>query len=157
MIDPTNTASGDPDDGSAAAGENRTSATAASTGSDDAVAVIRFPATMAHPAKRRLADLPDRVVDGDPHHTSEMRHESADGAFQCGTWTSTPGRWRAFGDRDEFCTLLEGRAVLIATSGERQEFGPGDSFLIPNGFEGFWEVSETATKHFVILHHRDEA
>ena len=118
-----------------------------------APSVVRFAPTMEDPARRRLADLPDRVVEGDPHHASVTRH--ADGALQAGTWTSTPGRWRAFGDRDEFCTLLSGRVALVAASGERQEFGPGDSFLIPNGFEGFWEVTETATKHFVIVH-RDE-
>jgi len=119
----------------------------------DAPAVIRFEASMDAPEHRRLADLPERVVDGDPRHTSQTRH--ADGALQTGTWTSTPGRWRAFDGRDEFCTLLEGRVALIADSGERQEFGPGDSFLIPNGFEGEWEVMETATKHFVILHRPD--
>jgi len=117
--------------------------------------VIPFPATMEQPTRRRLADLPDRVVDGDPHHTSTIRHEGADGALQCGTWTSTPGRWRAFGERDEFCTILSGRVALIDSAGTRQAFGPGDSFLIPNGFEGFWEVTETATKHFVILHRRE--
>ena len=99
-----------------------------------------------------LADLPDRVVDGDPHHESMTRYSGANGVLQAGTWTSTPGRWRVFGGRDEFCTLLSGRVALITASGERQEFGPGDSFLIPNGFDGFWEVMETATKHFVILH-----
>jgi len=121
--------------------------------SDRATSVVRFVAAMDAPERRRLADLPDRVLDGDPRHTSQIRH--ADGALQTGTWTSTPGRWRAFDGRDEFCTLLSGRVALIADSGERQEFGPGDSFLIPNGFEGEWEVMETATKHFVILHRQD--
>ena len=121
-------------------------------GTDPGVAVIPFARAMEDPTRRRLADLPDRVLDGDPNHESVTRYSGADGALQAGTWTSTPGRWRAFGARDEFCTILSGRVALIAASGERQEFGAGDSFLIPNGFEGVWEVIETATKHFVILH-----
>lgn len=118
--------------------------------SHNAPAVIRFTATMDAPEKRRLADLPDRVVSGDPHHTSENRYQN--GRLQAGTWTSTPGRWHVFSDRDEFCVILSGRVALVSASGVRQEFGAGDSFLIPDGFKGFWEVIETATKHFVILH-----
>jgi uncharacterized cupin superfamily protein len=112
-------------------------------------AVLDFQTTGAQ-TERRLADLPDRVVDGDPHHTTQMRFASPDGTLIAGTWTSTPGKWRAFADRDEFCVLLEGHIRLIAEDGTAQEFRAGDSFLIPNGFSGFWDVLETTTKHFVI-------
>ncbi len=100
--------------------------------------------------KRRLADLPDRVVAGDPHHETQMRFTSGDGTMLAGTWTSTPGKWIAFADRDEFCFLLAGHVELISDDGTVQEFRTGDSFLIPNGFRGFWHVIETTTKHFVI-------
>ena len=33
----------------------------------------------------------------------------------------------------------------------RKPFKTGDAFLIPNGFEGTWEVVETTKKHYVIL------
>lgn len=99
---------------------------------------------------RRLADLPNRVVAGDPHHQTAIRYESADGSLIAGTWTSTPGKWHAFTDRDEFCVLLSGHIELISEAGTVQEFRAGDSFLIPNGFRGFWNVIETTTKHFVI-------
>ncbi|MEP4196982.1 MAG: cupin domain-containing protein [Aliishimia sp.] len=101
-------------------------------------------------AKRRLADLPDRVVEGDPLHDTQMRFNSPDGTMMAGTWTSTPGKWIAFADRDEFCVLLSGHIKLIAEDGTEQEFRAGDSFLIPNGFRGHWHVLETTTKHFVI-------
>ena len=100
--------------------------------------------------KRRLADLPDRVVEGDPQHETQMRFTSADSSLLAGTWTSTPGKWIAFADRDEFCVLLSGHIKLISDDGTEQEFRSGDSFLIPNGFRGFWYVLETTTKHFVI-------
>lgn len=102
---------------------------------------------------RRLADLPDRVVEGDPHHESTLSFESPDSRMIAGTWTSTPGRWHAFTDRDEFCYILEGHVRLIAKDGSAQTYRTGDAFLIPDGFRGDWEVIETTTKHFVIRHH----
>ena len=101
-------------------------------------------------SNRRLADLPDRVVDGDPNHQTRMRYTSEDGSLLAGTWTSTPGKWIAFADRDEYCVLLSGHVKLISDDGTEQEFREGDSFLIPNGFRGFWQVLEPTTKHFVI-------
>lgn len=58
--------------------------------------VIDFSNEPIGVTERRLADLPDRVVEGDPHHVSQTRFESPDGALIAGTWTSTPGKWRAF-------------------------------------------------------------
>lgn len=119
-------------------------------------AVIGFSGEPISKTKRRLADLPDRVVDGDPHHQTDLHFESPDGGLIAGTWTSTPGKWRAFADRDEFCTILSGRARLIDDAGHAREFRTGDAFLIPNGFSGFWEVLEITTKHFVIRHHAED-
>ena len=93
-------------------------------------------------------------MEGDPSHVTEVRFESPDGGLIAGTWTSTPGKWRAFADRDEFCTILVGHVRLIDAAGVAQTFHAGDAFLIPNGFRGFWEVLETTTKHFVIRRHR---
>ena len=115
--------------------------------------VIDFSGDARHVAERRLRDLPDRVVAGDPGHVTRMHFESPDGALIAGTWISTPGKWRAFTDRDEFCFILSGHARLINEAGEAQDFKTGDAFLIPNGFRGYWEVIETTTKHFVIRHH----
>jgi hypothetical protein len=111
--------------------------------------VVDFQETVPT-TKRRLADLPDRVIAGDPHHETQMRFTSSDSTLMAGTWTSTPGTWTAFADRDEFCVLLGGHVKLISEDGTEQEFRTGDSFLIPNGFRGVWHVLETATKHFVI-------
>jgi uncharacterized cupin superfamily protein len=100
--------------------------------------------------RRRLADLPDRVVGGDPHHVTELHHESADGVLSAGTWTSTPGKWHAFTGREEFCYIVSGHVELIDEAGNAQAFKAGDSFLIPETFRGYWNVIETTTKRFVI-------
>ena len=116
-------------------------------------AVVDFSGPPVSEAERRLADLPDRVVAGDPHHTTRLLFESPAGALIAGTWTSTPGKWHAFSERDEFCMILSGHVRLIDEAGNAQTFRAGDAFLIPNGFRGYWEVIETTTKHFVIRLH----
>ena len=116
--------------------------------------VIDFQAA-ATTSRRRLADLPGRVVAGDPVHDAVERHRGAIGDFTAGTWTSSPGRWRAFADRDEFCVIVSGHIRLIAEDGSVQSFRRGDAFLIPNGFRGEWEVVETTTKHYVIRHYEN--
>lgn len=115
--------------------------------------VVDFQTTPLSTSERRLADLPNRVVEGDPQHKTQSRFESPDKKLIAGTWTSTPGKWHAFTDRDEYCYIVSGHCRLIHTDGTAQDFKTGDSFLIPNGFTGFWEVIETTTKHFVIRQH----
>ncbi|SNT76891.1 cupin domain-containing protein [Paracoccus seriniphilus] len=115
--------------------------------------IIDFSDEPLESSQRRLADLPDRVVEGDPQHQTELHFRSPDGALIAGTWTSTPGKWHAFTDRDEFCHIISGRCALISSDGKRREFVAGQSFLIPNGFRGYWEIIETTTKHFVIREH----
>lgn len=118
-----------------------------------APAIVDFREPPERTASRRLADLPDRVIDGDPRHVTQTRFEAPDGALICGTWTSTPGTWHAFADRDEFCVIVSGHVRLIDEAGAARTFRAGDAFVIPNGFRGRWEVVETTVKHFVIRHH----
>ncbi len=102
---------------------------------------------------RRLRDLPERVLEGDPRHESTVFFTGAAGALMAGTWTSTPGKWQAFTDRDEFCYIVAGHVRLLGDNGTVRSFKTGDAFLIPNGFTGCWEVLETTTKHFVVRQH----
>ncbi len=59
------------------------------------IKVIDFGNDGGKRESRRLADLPDRVVEGDPHHRSTNYFENEVGDVIAGTWTSTPGRWHA--------------------------------------------------------------
>ncbi len=115
-----------------------------------AIRVIDFQHDSGEQESRRLRDLPDRVVEGDPQHESTVFFRGAVGDVLAGTWTSTPGEWHAFTGRDEFCYIVSGHVRLIGDDGTVQSFKTGDAFLIPNGFTGRWEVVETTTKHFVI-------
>ena len=122
--------------------------------SDKNYAVATFSDEPRREARRSLRDVDaERVVSGDPQHHTRFFFESEDGALNSGTWTSTPGKWRAFTDRDEFCYIVSGHCRLIDDEGFARDFKTGDAFLIPNGFIGYWEVLETTTKHFVIRSH----
>ena len=97
----------------------------------------------------------DRLVSGDPLHRT-WNLEDRDGLF-CGIWDSTPGAWRVVYDEWEYCRILSGRSVLTGDDGSRLEVGPGDSFVIPPGFTGVWEVIETTRKDYVIRLLRPDA
>ena len=115
--------------------------------------VIDFRDEPLEISRRWLTELPDRVIDGSPSHVTKVRFESSDGALIAGTWISPPGKWRAFSDRDEFCTILFGHVRLIDADGGVQTFRAGKSFLIPNGFRGIWEAIDTTIMHLVICRH----
>jgi uncharacterized cupin superfamily protein len=46
-----------------------------------------------------------RVVQGDPHQQNTTGFKNELGDVIAGTWTSTPGTWRAFTERQEFCFI----------------------------------------------------
>ena len=41
---------------------------------------------------------------------------------------------------DEFVTVLEGKVILTSLSGEKQTYAVGDSFLVPKGWQGTWDM-----------------
>ena len=41
---------------------------------------------------------------------------------------------------DEFVTVLEGKVILTSLSGEKQTYTVGDSFLVPKGWQGTWDM-----------------
>jgi len=45
---------------------------------------------------------------------------------------------------DEFVHVLEGEVILTHIDGKAQTFKAGDSFMVPKGFLGTWDM----TKHF---------
>jgi uncharacterized cupin superfamily protein len=115
--------------------------------------IVHFSSPPLGTSKQFLSEEPGLVVEGNPFHETAMHFESPDGKLVSGTWTSTPGKWHARINRDEFCTILVGRGELISEDGEATAFAAGDSFLVPDGFRGYWRIIEKTTKHFVIRLH----
>jgi uncharacterized cupin superfamily protein len=91
----------------------------------------------------------DRVLAGNPMTTAKNFFSDAPNGFFAGVWQSTVGRWRVSYSEHEFCHITSGR-VRIQSNHKSWEFGPGQSFLIPAGFEGIWEVLEPMSKLYVI-------
>ena len=92
-----------------------------------------------------------RVLSGEPRLTVWNHYADATQQFFSGMWAATCGRWVVRYTEHEFCHLLAGRVVLTSEGGERMEFGRGDSFVVPAGFVGTWEVIEECRKLYAIF------
>ena len=94
---------------------------------------------------------PDRVLNGDPQHTARNFFSDSTGQLFAGIWESTPGRWRVSYTENEFCHITAGEVRIESSSGESWSFKAGDSFVVPAGFSGIWDVSQPLRKLYVIF------
>ena len=92
----------------------------------------------------------DKCVKGQPVQRTWHHFTNSDGRFFAGLWEAEPGCWRVDYSEDEFCQILSGRSILRDGEGREQPLRAGDSFVIPAGFRGEWEVLETTRKIYVI-------
>lgn len=93
---------------------------------------------------------PEKLLEGNPRQTLWNQYTDPSGQFCVGIWRSEPGRWHIAYTEEEFCQIIQGRSLVTDEDGNMLSVGPGDSFVIPRGFRGTWEVVETTTKRFVI-------
>lgn len=103
------------------------------------------------PAAESTAPAPERLLEGSPQQQIANVYADASQQFFAGRWSSSRGKWRVQYTEHEFCHMLEGRVRIVAASGRVSEFGPGQSFVVPAGFSGTWEVIEPATKLYAIF------
>ena len=68
-----------------------------------------------------------------------------------GVWECTPGGW-AIVDRPntETMMLLEGTVTITPADGEPVELTEGDVFVLPKGWSGRWDITETVRKFYII-------
>jgi len=90
-----------------------------------------------------------RVV-GQPRQRTWHHFTSADQKFLAGIWEAERGCWKIRYTENEFCQIVSGRSILRDADGNEQVLSAGESFVIPAGFEGEWEVVETTRKIYVI-------
>ena len=91
-----------------------------------------------------------RLVAGSPLQVVANVYSDPGNAFHCGAWEGDVGTWRVAYTEHEFCHLLAGRVRMTSQDGSEQMFVTGDSFVIPAGFEGLWEVLEPARKLYAV-------
>lgn len=89
---------------------------------------------------------PAKVISGTPDQVAWNHFTDATGRFSAGVWEGQPGRWRVSFTENEFCHLLSGVVVVSDEEGGEAVFRAGDSFVMPAGFVGAWEVVQTARK-----------
>ncbi|HSH84543.1 MAG TPA: cupin domain-containing protein [Guyparkeria sp.] len=101
---------------------------------------------------QRSALPADRVLAGAPEQVLWNHFQDRSKQMVSGVWDCSPGKWTAdYSTKSEFCHILSGKVILADTAGKSQTFSSGDSFVIPSGFEGTWEVVEPVRKLYVIF------
>ena len=93
---------------------------------------------------------PEKLLEGNPRQTIWMHYTDNTGKFMVGIWRSEVGKWRVVYTEEEYCRILEGTSVITGTSGIAVTVTAGESFVIPRGFVGTWEVVAPTKKTFVI-------
>jgi uncharacterized cupin superfamily protein len=51
---------------------------------------------------------------------------------------------------DEYVLVLEGEVILTSTSGERQRYSVGESFVVPKGWMGTWDMPVKYREKIVV-------
>ncbi len=93
----------------------------------------------------------ERLVHGQPLQAVANAYSSQDERFHCGVWEGGVGAWRVQYTEHEFCHLLSGRVRLHDDAGGDVVVLEADqSFVVPAGFSGVWEVLEPARKLYAI-------
>jgi uncharacterized protein len=93
----------------------------------------------------------DRIRAGSPDQTVWNFFTDTTGQFSAGIWEGQPGCWAVTFTENEFCHLLSGKVVVRDEAGNAATFRAGDSFVMPAGFTGTWEVIETARKLYATF------
>lgn len=93
---------------------------------------------------------PEKLITGNPRQTVWMQYTDPTNKFFVGIWHSEKGKWRISYTEEETCQILEGESTITDDSGNSTTVASGDSFVIPRGFVGTWEVVTPTKKNFVI-------
>ena len=87
---------------------------------------------------------------GRPMTATRVLHD--DGPVQVGVWECTPGGW-SIEDRTntETVHILVGRGRITDADGTVHELEPGVAMVLPRGWSGRWDVTETLRKLYVTV------
>ena len=93
---------------------------------------------------------PEKLLSGNPRQSVRVVYTDPSKKFTVGIWHSEVGKWKVTYTEEEYCHLLEGTSILTEASGAPVTVTAGDSFVVPRGFVGTWEVVVPTRKRFVI-------
>jgi uncharacterized cupin superfamily protein len=92
----------------------------------------------------------EKLISGNPQQTLWMHYTDPTRQFFTGLWRSEPGKWKIKYTEEEYCHMLSGTSILTDAAGVAITVTEGESFVVPKGFIGTWEVVQATTKRFVI-------
>ncbi|MFT3755481.1 MAG: cupin domain-containing protein [Pseudoxanthomonas sp.] len=93
---------------------------------------------------------PEKLLAGNPLQTLWTHYTDPSGQFFVGEWQSEVGKWKVAYTEEEYCRMLEGVSIVTDDAGNAVTLKAGDSFVVPRGFIGTWEVVEASRKTFVV-------
>ena len=103
------------------------------------------------PANEATMVAEGRLIAGNPSQDVANLFSDPGGQFHCGIWEAEPATWRVSYSEYEYCHMLEGRILICEDGGTETVVAAGDSFIVPAGFAGTWQVLEKARKVYVIF------
>ena len=92
----------------------------------------------------------EKLISGNPRQSVWNHYTDPTGKYFAGFWHSEVGKWRISYTEEETCFLLEGVSIVSEADGNSTTLRAGDSFVIPKGFVGTWEVVEPSRKLYAI-------
>lgn len=110
--------------------------------------ILKFNTSTAKPEDYFLPA--EKLLAGNPKQTLWQHYTDPGKKFFSGVWQSEPGKWKIAYTEEEYCQILEGVSVLTDSQGNAVTVSAGESFVIPRGFAGTWEVLEATRKIYVI-------
>ena len=110
--------------------------------------IVRIPHHATGSTPEPIAS--ERLIAGSPVQSVANTYSDIGNAFHCGVWEGGVGAWRVAYTEHEFCHLLAGRIRVHGDDGSETTLVTGDSFVVPAGFEGIWEVLEPARKLYAV-------
>jgi uncharacterized cupin superfamily protein len=117
----------------------------------ESVGISLVDFSKATPDVSESRPAPERLLAGTPVHVARNFFSDKTGQFFAGIWESSPGKWRVSYTENEFCHITRGKVRIEDALGRSWTFKVGDSFVVPAGFTGVWEVLEPASKLYVIF------
>ena len=122
---------------------------------DPAADGTRIPASVTAPLEDLFGPLepagPRVGADvGSPMMSSRVLH--AHGAVEVGVWECTPGGWAIVRrGNTETVHILPGPATITDVDGTVRELRPGVTLVLPLGWSGRWDITETLRKLYVTV------
>lgn len=79
-------------------------------------------------------------------------HQNADATARFGVWEADVSKTRLIDyPFTEYVLMISGRLVVINDDGSQNEFTAGDTFVMPKGFTGIWDIRERMKKQHIKI------